>query len=40
MRGSYEIIHDADIEIIVNNGIATINKNRFSEGRGEFRVYK
>ncbi|MEI7597615.1 MAG: hypothetical protein WCK02_17850 [Bacteroidota bacterium] len=39
MRGSYEIIHDADIEIIVTNGIAETNKNRFKEKHKEFKVF-
>lgn len=39
MRGSYEIIHDADIEIIVTNGMAETNKNRFKEKHKEFKVF-
>ena len=31
MRGSYEIVHDCDIEVKVENGIATTTKNRFKE---------
>lgn len=39
MRGSYEIIHDVDIEIIVTNGVAITNKNRFKEKDLELRVF-
>jgi len=39
MRGSLEIIHDADIEIKVENGIATTHKNRFKEKGKELRVF-
>ena len=31
MRGSYEIVHDCDIAVKVENGIATTTKNRFKE---------
>jgi hypothetical protein len=31
MRGSNEIIHNADIGVIVVNGLATTHKNRFKE---------
>jgi len=31
MRGSYEIVHDSDIAVKVENGIATTTKNRFKE---------
>lgn len=39
MRGSYEIIHDVDIEIIVTKGVAMTNKNRFKEKELEMRVF-
>ena len=39
MRGSYEIIHDVDIEIIVNKGVAMTNKNRFKEKEIELKVF-
>jgi hypothetical protein len=39
MRGSFEIIHDADIEIAVANGIAITKKIRGHEDGREFRVY-
>jgi hypothetical protein len=39
MRGSFEIIHDADIEIAVVNGLATTRKNRSNVPGREFRVY-
>lgn len=39
MRGSYEIIHDVDIEIIVKEGLAETNKNRFKEKHKEFKVF-
>lgn len=31
MRGSYEIVHDCDIAVKVENGVAIITKNRFKE---------
>lgn len=31
MRGSYEIVHDCDIAVKVENGIAATTKNRFKE---------
>ena len=39
MRGSYEIIHDVDIEIIVTNGVATTNKNRFKEKELKMEIF-
>jgi predicted ATP-dependent serine protease len=39
MRGSNEIIHDADIEVIVANGLATTHKNRFKEKYNELKVF-
>jgi len=39
MRGSNEVIHDADIEVIVVNGLATTNKNRFKEKYKELKVF-
>lgn len=39
MRGSYEIIHDADIEIEIINGIAFTKKNRFHINHLEFRIF-
>jgi hypothetical protein len=39
MRGSQEIIHDADITVKVENGIAETTKNRFSPRGTEFRVF-
>lgn len=39
MRGSLEIIHDVDIEVVVSNGLATTNKNRFKEKGKEFKVF-
>ncbi len=40
MRGSYEIIHDVDIEIIVTNGVAITNKNRFKEKELKLNIFK
>jgi hypothetical protein len=39
MRGSLEIIDGADVEIKVEKGIATTNKNRFGETGKEFKVF-
>jgi len=39
MRGSYQIVHDVDIEIIVTKGVAMTNKNRFKEKELEMRVF-
>ena len=39
MRGSYVIIHDADIEVKVTNGLAVTHKNRFKEKHKEFKVF-
>lgn len=40
MRGSYEIVHDSDIEVEVVKGIAETNKNRFKEVGMKFQVFK
>lgn len=40
MRGSYEIVHDSDIEVDVVKGIAETNKNRFKEKGMIFEVFK
>lgn len=39
MRGSYEIVHDADIEIKVEDGLATTIKNRFKQIGKVFTVF-
>ncbi len=39
MRGSNEIVHDCDINIKVDNGIATTTKNRFKKKDKEFKVF-
>jgi predicted ATP-dependent serine protease len=39
MRGSQEIIHDADITLKVENGIAITTKNRFHPRGTEFQVF-
>jgi hypothetical protein len=39
IRGSNEIVHDADIEVIVNKGRAVSNKNRFTQFTKEIKVY-
>lgn len=39
MRGSQEIIHDADITVKVENGIAMTTKNRFHPRGTEFQVF-
>ncbi|MFN3343106.1 MAG: hypothetical protein ACK40M_10440 [Flavobacteriales bacterium] len=39
MRGSQEIIHDADITLKVENGTAITTKNRFKERGMEFEVF-
>ena len=39
MRGSQEIIHDADITVKVENGIAITTKNRFHPRDTEFQVF-
>jgi hypothetical protein len=39
MRGSNEIVHDSDIAVVVEKGIATTTKNRFKERDKEFRVF-
>lgn len=38
IRGSYEIVHDSDIEVRVHKGIAVTNKNRFGAVDREFDV--
>ena len=40
MRGSYEIVHDCDIAVKVDNGIATTTKNRFMEKGMTFNVFE
>jgi predicted ATP-dependent serine protease len=40
MRGSQEIIHDADIEVCIQKGIAITNKNRFKEKDMQFSVFQ
>ena len=39
MRGSQEIIHDTDIAVKVEDGIATTTKNRYHPRGTEFRVF-
>ena len=39
MRGSQEIIHDSDVEIRVENGIASTAKNRFMEKGRNYNVF-
>lgn len=39
MRGSYEIVHDADIAIKVEEGLATTIKNRFKHNGKVFSVF-
>jgi len=39
VRGSQELVHDCDISVIVENGIAKTNKNRFKENRMVFEVF-
>jgi len=39
LRGSYEIVHDADIYVKVSNGVAETNKNRFKEKGMEFQIF-
>lgn len=39
IRGSYEIVHDCDIAVKVENGVATTIKNRFKEKGIELRVF-
>jgi hypothetical protein len=39
MRGSQEIIHDTDIAVKVEDGIAVTTKNRYQEKGTEFRVF-
>ncbi|HNQ67957.1 MAG TPA: hypothetical protein PKN32_06245 [Bacteroidales bacterium] len=39
MRGSQEIIHDADISIAVSNGVAETYKNRFLEKGKKFNIF-
>lgn len=40
MRGSYQLIHDADIAVKVVKGIAITTKNRFAETMKEFDVFE
>jgi hypothetical protein len=39
MRGSYEIVHECDIAVKVENGVATTTKNRIKEKGMEFSVF-
>lgn len=39
MRGSQEIVHDADIVVHVQNGIATTTKNRFKPKDQKFKIF-
>jgi predicted ATP-dependent serine protease len=39
IRGSQELVHDCDISVMVENGIAKTNKNRFKERAMEFSVF-
>lgn len=39
IRGSYQIVHDSDIAVKVNNGIAVTTKNRFKEKGMEFNAF-
>ncbi len=39
MRGSNEILHDSDMAVKVENGIAITTKNRYKEAGSEYRVF-
>lgn len=39
IRGSQQIVHDCDVEIRVNKGIAMANKNRFGQIGYEFEIF-
>lgn len=39
IRGSYEVVHDADVKIRVENGIAYTDKNRFIDDKPELDVF-
>ena len=39
-KGSNQFLHDADIHIILENGVAKQVKSRYSEGREEIQVWK
>ncbi len=39
LRGSYEVVHDAEIKIRVDNGIAYTDKNRYIDDKPELDVY-
>ena len=39
IRGSYQIVHDSDITVKVNNGIAITTKNRFKQKGTEFDIF-
>ncbi len=39
IRGSYEIVHDCDVRVKVENGIAVTKKNRFKEKGMEMIVF-
>ncbi|OFY99556.1 MAG: hypothetical protein A3K10_05870 [Bacteroidetes bacterium RIFCSPLOWO2_12_FULL_31_6] len=40
MRGSYEIVHDCDIAVKVENGVASTTKNRFKEKGMSLNVFE
>ena len=40
MRGSLEIVHDADKAVVVENGVATTTKNRFKEKYMELKGFE
>jgi len=40
MRGSYEIVHDCDLAVNVEKGIAVSTKNRFKEKGMTLEVFK
>lgn len=40
LRGSQEILHDCDIEIVVKSGIAVSQKNRYYQTPREFKIFQ
>ncbi len=40
IRGGYDLVHDADIKIRVEEGIAYTDKNRFVDDRPELEIFK
>ena len=40
MRGSYEIVHDCDIAVKIESGVAITTKNRFKEKGMSFEVFE